>query len=62
MTTNTMRETALNELTEHEIEGVSGGALPLIAVAVAVGKGFVGGVGVAAAVHTGVNFVRRLAS
>jgi lactobin A/cerein 7B family class IIb bacteriocin len=63
MTSDTMRDSGFNELTTSEIESVSGGALPLIAaVAIGVGKGFVGGVGVAAAVHVGANFVRRLNS
>jgi lactobin A/cerein 7B family class IIb bacteriocin len=63
MTSDILRGTEINELTGHEIESVSGGVLPIVAaVAIGVGKGFIGGVGVAAAVHVGANFVRRLQS
>ncbi|MFD2237663.1 class IIb bacteriocin, lactobin A/cerein 7B family [Aureimonas populi] len=50
-----------NHLTDEEIDLVSGGIAPL-ALAVAFGKGFAGGVGAAAAVHTAGRFVRLLAS
>ncbi|MFZ5662151.1 class IIb bacteriocin, lactobin A/cerein 7B family [Pseudoxanthomonas taiwanensis] len=50
------------DLTLEEIEQVSGGVAPLIPVAIAFGKGFVAGVGVAAAVHVAVEAFELLTS
>lgn len=59
MTTNHYRKT---EFTHEQTAEVSGGLLTLIPIAVAFGKGFVGGVGAAAAVHVAMEAYELLTS
>lgn len=55
-------ETEILDLTDAEIDNVSGAVVPLVAVGIAFGKGVVAGAGAAAAVHTVTKFVKLLTS
>lgn len=57
-----MSEYGMIELTVEEIDSVSGGLVPLIPIAVALGKGIIWGVGAAATVHVGIQLYDLLTS
>lgn len=50
------------ELSQEETVHVSGGVVPLIPIAIALGKGFVWGAGVAAAAHVAIEAYDLLTS
>lgn len=57
-----MNSDRMIELASNEVAHVSGGIVPLVPIAIAFGKGFIGGVGAAAAAHVAIEAYELLTS